>query len=475
MPALELFSDDELDQLAAATLEVLERSGLMYQSERVLAALEAAGALVDRAQQRARLPRRLLEALLASRPRPRTAPAPRRTADLPLPGIGLQVAQFYYDHERQQRRPGNREDLVQMIRLGDALEDGQPVSQVLILREEPPLVEPLEALALLLEHSSRPGDTYPYCAAQFPYLEEIGAIWAGDARRFLGGGIFMVSPLRMGERAAEYVAAMTSRELPVGVGTMPVSGVSAPVTTAGAIVVGAADILGGWAAAWALAPELPLSGSICSGSVDMATGTVSFSSPESMLQDIGCAELFRRRFGGGVGIAGGADYTSAKFPGYQAGFEKAFEAMAIAAYTGGRPRLGAGLLDSGKTFSPLQLLIDREFQGMLNRFAAGAPVDGEQLAAQVIADIGSGLSKSHLESEHTLRHFRQALWFPRLLDRRPWDEAGEETEPDRKLLVRAQQQYQERLARYRPPPVDRDRLERVRQVVARARKELLAS
>ena len=463
---LELFTAGELDRLEAAVYRVLEQAGACYQSPVVLAALEAAGARVDRAGQRAWLPRRMVEELAAG-PRPRLGK--RRPGPAALPGIGLQVAQFYHDHERGERRPGSREDLVRMIHLGEAL--GGPVSHVLILRDEPPLVEPLVALALLLEHSSRPGNTYPYCAAQFPYLEEIGEIWAGDPHRFLGGGIFMVSPLRMGERAAEYVVGMARRGLPVDIGTMPVAGVSAPVTTAGAIVVGAADILAGWAAVHALAPELPLSGCICSGSVDMRTAHATFSSPESMLQDVGCTELFRRRFGGRVGVAGGADYTSAKLPGYQAGFEKAFEAMAIAAYTGTTPHLGAGLLDSGKTFSPVQLMIDRELQGMLNRFGAGVPVSAQTLAEETIVQIAQGFHHTHLESEHTLRHFREALWFPQLLDREPWREGH--PDPDLPLLERAGAQVREALARYQPPAPDRDRLARVQTVVARARRELL--
>jgi len=343
---------------------------------------------------------------------------------------------------------------------------------VLVMREEPPIVEAIEAALVLAEHTARPGDVYAHFAAQFPYLEEIGHICAGDPNRFLTGGIFMVSPMRMDRRSADYLVETSRRGLRRGVGTMPVSGVSAPVTRAGAIVVGAADILAGWAAAFALAPDLPMSGGICSGSVDMATGSVSFCSPEAMIQDLGCVELFRRRFGGQVGVAGGADYTNAKFPGYQAGFEKAFEAMAIAAYTGSHPHLGAGLLDSGKTFSPLQLLIDRELQGFLWRFAAGAQVDEDQVALDTIISAGAG--SSCLESEHTLRHYRRSLWFPALLDRGVWRGEREEEQPDRRILERTQAQFQEVMARYQPPEVDADMLERVKQVVARARKELLA-
>lgn len=473
-------ADSDLDRLAEAVFSVLERAGVMYQSEVILDALEAVGATVDRETHRARLPRRLVEGVLArcqppaageGPPLARREPAP---AGGPLPGIQNQVAQFYYDHEHGERRAGNRQDLVRMVQFGDALDERQAVDHVLLMREEPPAVEPLEALLVLLEHTARPGHVYPHVAEQFPYLQEIGEIYAGDPHRFLSGGIFMVSPLRMDRRACDYMVGMIRRGLPCGVGTQPISGISAPVTRAGAVVIGAAEILAGWTAATALDPEVELAwGCICSGSADMPTGNVTFCSPESMVQDIGCVELFRRRFGGRVSVAGGADYTSAKLPGYQAGFEKAFEAMAVSAYTGGYPQLGAGLLDSGKMFSPLQLLIDREFQSFLWRFSAGMDTGDEYLALDLITSVGSGLGASYLDSEHTLCHYRESLWFPALLDRTVWRGEGEEARADGELLARAGTQFREVMSRYRPPEADQAMLAKVRQVVDRARAELV--
>jgi trimethylamine:corrinoid methyltransferase-like protein len=477
---INILTESDLDRLADATLSVLERAGVMYQSDEVLDALEGAGAAIDRATRRALLPRRLVKEIVERQraaagpvgpPPERREPGP---GDGPLPGIHNQVAQFYYDHESGRRRAANRADFIRMVQFGDALDERRAVDQVLLMREEPPLVEPLESLAVILEHTSRPGSIYPHFASQFPYLEETGEICAGDPHRFLTGGIFMVSPLRMDQRACDYMAAMVGRGLHCAVGTQPVSGLSAPVTRAGAIVVGTAEILAGWAASTALNPEIgPLRGSICSGSVDMATGNVTFCSPESMIQDIGCIELFRRRFGGHVGIAGGSDYTSAKFPGYQAGFEKAFEAMAASAYTGGHPRLGAGLLDLGKMFSPLQLLIDRELQGFLWRFSAGARVDDDEIALELVLSIGSGMGASYLDSAHTLTHYRRSLWFPGLVDRQVWQDDREEEHPYDRLLTRSRAQFDAVMARYTPPDVDRDMLAKVKAVIARARRELL--
>lgn len=476
-----LFTESELDQLEEATLTVLETVGAMYQSDEILNALEKAGAVVDHSAQRAKLPRTLIRSIIdLQKQRQQQAPRRRRRRRRPggepeLPGVELHIAQFLYDHEKGERRSGNRADLIRMTQFGDALDASSRVDQVLLMSEEPPEVEPLEGLLVLMENSSRPGITYPHFAAQFPYLEEIGEIWQGDPNAYLAGGMSMVSPLRMDHRACESLCERARRCLYCGTSTEPVSGISAPVTRAGTVVVGAAEILAGWAAVYALNPEVSFGGNIESGAVDMPSGNVNFGAPEPLIQDLGCVELFRRRLGGHVGVAGRGNYTSGKFPGYQASFDRLFDAMAVAAYTGQRATAGSGLLDSGKMFSPLQLLIDREAESLIQRFEQGIAVDPVEIGLDTMAHSGSGLSRSYLESEHTLRHYRQSLWFPRLFDRGVWRDDRNESHPDAAMLKRAQAQFTEVMSRYSKPEVDEEKLARVRQVVNRAREGLIGS
>jgi len=473
----DLLSESDLDRLDESVRHILTRVGVLIQSERLLAALEARGAQVDHAAQRAVVPADLLDAVIAER----KAQAERSPAEESDPaarpyrvGVGLHIAQFYLDPDTGERREACRDDLLTLMRFGDMWDESLPVDQVLLLREEPAMVEPLEALLLLLEHTRRPGTVYAHYAEQFPYLAEIGEIVSGDPNRFLIGGIFMVSPLRMDKRAADFMAARADLGLSCGVGTQPVAGASAPVTTAGVIAQAAAEILAAWCANHALKPGLALGGGIASGSLDMATGDVTFCSPETMLQDVGCVELFRRRYGGGVNVGGGSDYTSAKAPGLQAAFEKTVEAMGIALYTGRPMRMGSGLLESGKTFSPQQLILDQELGSFLWAMERGIEVSDDTLALDAIDSVGCGIGSSHLETEHTLRHFR-AMWQPQYLDRTVWQENAWEAQADRRMLESAARRFHEAVSRYQAPEVDREMLGRARAVVDRARRELLSA
>ena len=134
--------------------------------------------------------------------------------------------------------------------------------------------------------------------------------------------------------------------------------------------------------------------------------------------------------------------------------------------------MGSGLLESGKTFSPQQFILDQELGSFLWAMESGIEVSGETLALDEIASVGSGIGGNHLETEHTLRHFR-GLWMPEFLDRSVWQGDAWEAQADQRLLEKAAQRFHEVVARYQPPEVDREMLRRVRAVIARARKELL--
>ena len=149
--------------------------------------------------------------------------------------------------------------------------------------------------------------------------------------------------------------------------------------------------------------------------------------------------------------------------------EKAYKAMTIAAFSGSHPQVGQGMLESGRTISPVQLLIEREFGRAVQILGQPIEVTPETIALDTIFDVGIALDKSYLHTDHTLRSFRENAWLPELIDRSGWDGA----ESDRALVAKALQKVQELIASYVKPEVDPDKLVRMRAVVERAHRELL--
>jgi trimethylamine--corrinoid protein Co-methyltransferase len=423
-----------------------------------------------------RIPRELVEEMLTPRlADPETPPdGPPRIAGEPHAGIGSQIAQFYLDPETRRRLPGSRELLSELARFGHIWQPDSAVGPVLLCRDVPPPVEPLEAMLAIAENTDRVGNAYVHSADQVPYLAEIGSILRGDPKSFLAMCLFTVTPLRLDRRAGALLRELLHLGAPIWIGTQPAAGASAPVTIGGTVVLAAAEMLAGWVACFVTnADALPGAG-ICSGVLDMKTANVSYCAPEAMLQDILYVELFRERYGGRCSVAGGAGYTDAKWPGTQKAFELAFEALALYTYTGRGPSIGNGLLESGKTFSPVQFMLDNELGRYLGRFAASLDLSPQALALDSILDVGVGLTKSHMTTEHTLEHWR-SVFHPTLLDRSVWLGDEREAMSEQRLLEAAWRDFRAVQERYEPAAVGEAKLRAIRRVVERGWRELCGS
>lgn len=470
-----LATDEQLERISEAALKTLETVGFLVQDEPLRGSMLAAGCEEGR-EGALRIPRELVEGMLTPRlADPETPPdGPPRIAGEPRAGIGSQIAQFYLDPETRRRLPGSRELLSELARFGHVWQPGSAVGPVLLCRDLPPPVEPLEAMLTIAENTDRVGNSYVHSADQVPYLAEIGSILRGDPKSFLAMCLFTVTPLRLDRRAGALLRELLRLGAPVWIGTQPAAGASAPVTVGGTVILAAAEILAGWVACFVTDPEVLPGAGICSGVLDMKTANVSYCAPEAMLQDILCVELFRELYGGRCSVAGGAGYTDAKWPGTQKAFELAFEALTLYAYTARGPSVGSGLLESGKTFSPVQFMLDNEFGRYLGRFAAPLDLSPQALALDAVLDVGLGLTKSHMTTDHTLEHWR-SLYHPAFLDRSAWQGDEREAASEQRLLEAAWQEFRAVWERSEPASVEDAKLRAIRGVVHRAWHELCSS
>ena len=461
-----LLKDGDIEPLADAVCRVLEEVGIYCQSAKVLEALQESGARVDPDAQVATFPKRMTETFveqLQAEAAEVAEPAPG-FAEPALPAVGTQVAQFYYDYRTKERRSSNRADFITTVKLGDVL---GAAGHALALTDVPPMIEPMEAAMILAEHAREPGPAFTWNVQQVDYLIEMGEI-LGWTDWFTWGAICFAHPLRFDKDVADRFVRCVRSGAATGLTAMPVAGLTTPVSVAGFIAVAGAEILATWIAARAINSEVPLAGSIWGGSVDMKTGAVSYCACDAMAYSFALAEFLRRWCGQNVPVGGG-EYCDAKEPGYYAALEKAYKAMTIAAFTGRAGGLGQGMLDEGKTFCPVQLILERELAAGARVLGRGVEVTRESIALETIFEVGHGLAGSFLDTEHTARRFRDVAWCPELWDRSGWRGAQAEAGD----LGRIQGRLDDLLAGYRKPEVDPDKLARMRAVVRRAEKELL--
>lgn len=462
-----LLDDADVQALSDAVLTILEKVGALCQSQEMLRALAAWGADVDYQGETVHFPRRLVEEFAASMRREPEADSGQAMQPAPLPGLGTQVAQFFYDDATGERRPGGKADLIYLTKLGDVLHGEEGVGHSLLLRDVPPLLEPLEAGYVLAEWARKPAGPFAWDVRQVDYLIEMGEI-LGQPNWFTMGAICFAHPLRFDQAVAERVVRMAKLGYSIGLTGMQVAGASTPVTISGFVAVSAAEFIATWIVGRAINPKVHLGGIIWPATVDMHNGEVSYSAPDAMLRGFATAEFLRRWCGRSIAVSTG-EYSSAKLPGLYAALEKAYKAMTIAAFTGRHPSLGEGMLDTGKTISAVQLLLDREYTLAQHSLAQKVDCSAESIGMESIIEIGYGLTSNHLLTEHTLRHFRDSLWIPKLISRGGWNGYEEE----KAVLEKVRQHVEELVAQYRKPERDPDMLARLRAVIERARRQLL--
>ena len=469
MRQYELLKDADVPALADATLEVLEKVGILCQNAEILDALEAWGAIVDRENEVATFPRKLAGEFVAGLKEELGEPgddAPRPFPKLGLPRLGTQIAQFVYDYKKKEKRSGTKPDLIELVKFGDALQDGA-VGHCLLLTDVPPILEPMEAGLILAEYARKPGQPFVWNAKQVDYLTEMGDI-LGMGSWFSWGASCFAHPLRFDKDVADKFVPRVMGGGSAGFTAMPVPGMTTPVTTAGFVVVSAAELVGSWISGRALNPEVPLYGSMWGGSLDMRSGTASYCAFDGMRCAFATYE-FMRKWTGVTISAGGGEYCSARVPGYFAAWEKAHKAMTIAAFTGSHPGLGQGMLEEGKTLSPVQLLLEREVALGLQLYGKQVEVGPDTIALDTIIDVGFGIDKTYMDQDHTLDHFRDDTWLPPILDRSGY--AGPEWE--KAVLDKLQNKVDELIASYRKPEGREDTLAKMREVVERARTQLV--
>ncbi|MBM3474848.1 MAG: hypothetical protein FJX75_16415 [Armatimonadetes bacterium] len=464
-----LLKDEHIEPLADGVLAVLERVGILCENDELCRALASWGAEVDFQSQRVKFPRSLVAEFVEGLRKEFAGSGGwgERFSAPGLAGIGTQVAQLYHDHETGETRSSDRAGFIELVKLGAVLYPQGAIGHVLSMTDVPPLLEPMQAGLLLAEWAPVPGGPFVWRVDQADWMIEMGHA-LGQESWFAWGAVCFAHPLRFDHDTVGKFVRRVKEGAATGLTGMPVAGVSTPVTVEGFTVVSTAEHIATWIACRALNPNVGLSASMWAGSVDMKTGAVSYSAPDAMFYGFAAVEFVRRWIGFRMAVGSG-EYCDAKQPGLYTALEKAFKSMMCCAFTGQQPGAGSGLYDEGKTMSAIQLLLDREFSGSVGHLAKPFDPTPENLGLETAFEVGVGLQTNYLQSDHTLRHFRDCLWLPKIMNRSGWNGCEDETQ----TLARTAENVRDLLAKYRKPEGREDQLAAMREVFGRAKKALV--
>jgi trimethylamine---corrinoid protein Co-methyltransferase len=438
---LRALNDDELDQLHDSVMALLEEPGMRIENAQILEALRKKGARIDSSAETAHFPRALLEETIAIARAEEQARVAVDPSGVDAPGqLGFSWhtpfacrtppvmtsigggAPMYYDHEKKANRYATGDDFLRTVHFAEGIPEVVTVGNAVhYLREPdgsevPPKMVAIKGAAAVALHSSKPGCTSIIDVRQLPYLMEMGRIVKGSAEAYLRNPIFVnihdtESPLRVTRPEASIILEMARQKLPIFILPMPMAGITTPVFPIASAIVGAAEILGVWAAAKAVRDDCPVQARCVSGVLNAATGAACFSTPEATLIDLAVAQLFRERYGSRCGT--GVGLIDAPAPGPLSIFERTFKATAT--NLAGEPVFPVGIIGGAVVFSIEQVIIDLDIAAYARQLCQG--IGGTQLAQSLALIREKGIGGLYLDTEHTALNFRESLVMPSVMTR----------------------------------------------------------
>ena len=226
--------------------------------------------------------------------------------------------------------------------------------------------------------------------------------------------------------------------------TMASCGSSGPITLAGNLVVGNAEVISAMVLMQMAYPGCPVYYAAAQTATDLRSGAYTGGGPEDYL--FGAATNVLSDFYN-IPLSMGAFATGAKEPDWQAALDNSLSSF-MAVSTLSDMLLGAGLLHGSRILSYEMLLMDSEIWSILHAMFQGIVVNEETLALDIIRSVGPG--GSFLGQRHTRQHMREH-WQPTLIDRRPYDQWERSKDGARTW---AMQKARQLLQEYHPVAID---------------------
>jgi len=467
----EVLSSDEIQQIHAASMDVLQTIGIRVDYAYARELFRKAGASVNDEQQTVHIPESLVQWALKEAPSKFKLFGSDGILEMEIGGDAVQFAALgtptaVLDLDTGEHRSSTMADLLNHIKLIDGCQHIH-CSQMDVWPNDIPMnVIHSEAISAWA-HNSRKSFGLG-CYGYMPTLDmmRMMAIAVGGKEelrrrpRFFGI-CSVVSPLQMTQIQVEGMMICADYGQPVTLAPEGIAGMTAPASLAGLLIQENANILAHITLAQIFRPGTPVLYGTVSTIANMRNGTVALGSVETGLITAASAQL-ARHYGIPIRSVGGT--TEAKTEDLQAGVER-ISTLLPAVLSGVNYITCAGTLDSSMLESDALLVMDDELAGMALRVKRGIDVNETSMAMDAIRKVG--FAGNYIAEEHTVQNYRKEHYLPKFLVRQPYE--SWEKEGSKSAMDNARDKARDILAKHHPRTLDpaiETELEAYRKMVA---------
>jgi trimethylamine--corrinoid protein Co-methyltransferase len=410
---LRFLDDEQLDKLQEATLDLLERVGVRFHSERALAIFAEHGARVERESKIVKIPHDLVLKAMSSVPRHFTMGARDPQLDLRLQdgvtyftndGCGHRVVDF----ETGEKRASTKADVAMMARVNDYL-PSMAFSWTIVSAQDCGATSPLHEVDAIWRNNTKHHQSVTMMGKQIcRYGVEMATVLRGNLEEVrrrppISAIVCTVAPLVQDKEAIEGAMVLAEAGMPVVFMSMPTMGTTAPATYAGALVVGDAEVISATVLLQLASPGAPVFHSILHAYADPHTAAY-VGYPLDCRARYAPVEMAHHWGMPALGGAFGTD--SAELASWQSGAEVATDPLLVG-LAGAEIVTGIGLRDTYTLLYPEAIILDNDLLDRARYELRGMDISPDTLAADVIAHVGPG--GHFLAEKHTSTHMRTAM------------------------------------------------------------------
>lgn len=426
-----LLSQEQVERIHEASLEILAEVGMLVRNQKAREIFSKHGAEIDSESQIVKIPSSVIEEFRAGFPASFTFrgrdPEFDRTIprDRPLILTGSSAPNII-DPVAGHVRRATSTDLARIAHLINELPGYDVFSISTLADDAPPGQFSLSRFYPSIKNTIKPvrANTPPDEAAD---MLRLVYLIAGSEAAFKNHPFVtfhycpVVSPLTMDFDSTEDLIFFKRQKLPSYFSIVPNAGLTSPLTMTGTLAQNNAEFLAAAVLSQMIDPQSELIYNTLPTVADMRTGAYSPGAIETGLLHMGCAQMARFYnipSGGYIGL------TNSKINDAQSGYETGMSV--VAGFLGGVDIFNmGGLLDALMAFDFAKAVIDNDIALMLKRLQRGFEFSEDDLALELIAQVGPG--GMFADNEHTLERMRTTMYLSDLADRDPrqlWQDSG---------------------------------------------------